>query len=124
QRLGNLPIRCLSRYARFHPHRARALMKDVDKKSAFVLVVDDDADIRETIAGVLEDEGYGVAGAKNGQEALTWLRAPGSPRPQLILLELMMPVMSGPEFRAAQEADPSLHAIPVVIVSASQDAQK
>lgn len=89
-----------------------------------MLVVDDDADIRETVAGILEDEGYKVAHAKDGAAALEWLRAPGAPKPQLILLDLMMPVMSGPEFRAAQEADPSLKAIPVVIVSASTEAPR
>ena len=94
------------------------------KQPTFVLVVDDDVDIRETVAGILEDEGYKVAGAKDGEEALAYLRSPGVPKPQLILLDLMMPVMSGPEFRAAQDADPTLRAIPVVIVSASADAPK
>jgi CheY-like chemotaxis protein len=92
------------------------------QKSKFVLVVDDDVDIRETVSGALEDEGYDVAMARNGQEALAYLKTEGARRPNLILLDLMMPIMSGAEFRAAQEADLSLRAIPVVLVSASTDA--
>ena len=87
----------------------------------FVLVVDDDVDIRETVTGALQEEGYEVASAGNGREALAYLQSPGAKRPHLILLDLMMPIMSGSEFRAAQEADPSLSAIPVVLVSASGD---
>jgi len=87
----------------------------------FVLVVDDDVDIRETVTGALQEEGYEVASARNGEEALAYLQTPGAKRPHLILLDLMMPIMSGSEFRAAQEADPSLSAIPVVLVSASGD---
>ena len=92
-----------------------------DVTTKFVLVVDDDVDIRETVTGVLQDEGYEVATAGNGEEALAYLQSPGAKRPHLILLDLMMPIMSGSEFRAAQEADPSLSAIPVVLVSASGD---
>jgi CheY-like chemotaxis protein len=81
-----------------------------------VLVVDDDAAIRETLCMILEDEGYGVATAADGQEALTHLRS--SPKPCLILLDLMMPVMSGWDFRKQQQQDPDLAAIPIVVVSA------
>lgn len=94
----------------------------MSQANKFVLVVDDDVDIRETVSGALEDEGYEVAMARNGEEALAYLKAAGNRRPSLILLDLMMPIMSGQEFRAAQEADPSLQAIPVVLVSASSDA--
>jgi CheY-like chemotaxis protein len=84
---------------------------------ASVLVVDDDADIRETISLVLQDEGYGVACVANGAEALVYLRS--HPHPSLILLDLMMPVMDGIEFRAEQRRDPELAPIPVVVISAS-----
>lgn len=85
-----------------------------------VLVVDDDESLRETLCMILEDEGYGVATAANGQEALTQLRS--RPPPCVILLDLMMPVMSGWDFRRQQQRDPALAAIPVVVVSAVSDS--
>lgn len=80
-----------------------------------ILVVEDESEIREEVAEILEDEGYQVQTAAHGAEALERLR--GSARPRLILLDLMMPVMDGPEFRAAQLADPLLAEIPVVIAT-------
>jgi CheY-like chemotaxis protein len=81
-----------------------------------VLVVDDDPDIRSTIREILEDEGYCVLDAANGLEALGRLR--GERAPDLILLDLSMPVMSGAEFRTEQRKDPALSSIPVVVVTA------
>ena len=83
---------------------------------ARVLVVDDDADIRQTVGMVLEEEGYEVQVAADGAAALALLRA--GPPPALILLDLMMPVMNGWQFREAQTADETLAAIPVVVISA------
>jgi CheY-like chemotaxis protein len=80
-----------------------------------VLVVEDDATTRRALALVLQDEGYSVTGVANGHEALLHLRHP--PLPDLILLDLMMPVMNGWEFRKKQIQDPKLKSIPVVIVS-------
>ena len=82
-----------------------------------VLVVDDDPDIRDSLSDVLKDEGYQVATAVDGRDALNKLRGEGC-APCLILLDLMMPVMSGPQFYAEQQRDPALAQIPVVIVSA------
>src|SRR5438552_202636 len=87
----------------------------------FVLVVEDDADIRESLGTILEEEGYGVVTTRNGREALSYLRS-GRPRPSLILLDLLMPVMSGAEFRAEQERDPALADIPVVVLSGDSRA--
>jgi CheY-like chemotaxis protein len=84
---------------------------------ATILVIEDDRDIRECMADALEMEGYAVASAGNGREALDRLRR--GLRPDLILLDLLMPVMNGWEFRQVQLADPLLAGIPVVIVSAS-----
>lgn len=81
-----------------------------------ILVVDDDDEIREVMKTILELEGYRVIEARDGAEALELLR--GSTRPDLILLDLMMPVMDGREFRERQRKDPLLGAIPVVLVSA------
>ena len=83
---------------------------------AYVLVVDDDADIRETIVAVLEAYGYRGKVAGDGAEALAFLRMHRS-RPGLILLDLMMPNMNGIEFRRAQLADPALADIPVVLMT-------
>jgi CheY-like chemotaxis protein len=82
-----------------------------------ILIVDDDLDIRETLCELLEAEGYRCAGAANGQEALEYLRQ--RPSPGLILLDLMMPVMDGFDFRSAQLATESWRQIPVIVVSAS-----
>lgn len=84
-----------------------------------MLVVDDDADIRETMAGVLEDEGYEVRLAEDGRAALAVLETCA---PQVIVLDLMMPVMNGEEFRQNQLRDPALASIPVIVISAAYDA--
>jgi CheY-like chemotaxis protein len=81
-----------------------------------ILVVDDDEDTRDAIRQALEAEGYEVAVAANGQQALELLRS-GS-IPALIMLDLMMPVMSGEEFAEKQRRDPTLARIPVVILTA------
>jgi CheY-like chemotaxis protein len=80
-----------------------------------ILVVDDDVDIRESLVELLQAEGYVAVGAANGQEALGLLR---SRRASVILLDLMMPVMDGFQFRREQLDDPALSQIPVVVVSA------
>jgi CheY-like chemotaxis protein len=91
-------------------------------EQTYILVVDDDAAIREALAAALEDEGYSVRSAANGREALKLLRATAA-APALILLDLMMPVMSGWDFRAAQQQDRALARIPVVVLSADRDVQ-
>jgi CheY-like chemotaxis protein len=82
-----------------------------------ILIVDDDADIRDSLGSLLEGEGYAVACAANGREALDRLRA--GLLPCLILLDLMMPVMDGLAFIAQQTADPTLAGIPVVVITAA-----
>ena len=84
-----------------------------------VLIVDDDADIRETMQLVLEDEGYHVAMAADGVQALRMLD--GGLRPDVILLDLMMPVMNGWQFREAQLKRPALASIPVIVISADSN---
>jgi CheY-like chemotaxis protein len=79
-----------------------------------VLVVDDDADVRELLAAVLKSEGYDVLTAENGAAALSVLR---DTLPDLIVLDLMMPVMNGWEFRETQRAYPEYASIPVVCLS-------
>jgi CheY-like chemotaxis protein len=83
---------------------------------ASVLVVDDDEAIRDVIAEVLRDEGYRVTCAENGEQALAELRSPA--RPDLMLLDLMMPVLSGWEVLEVIAADERLGGVAVVVVSA------
>lgn len=82
-----------------------------------ILLVDDDADVRESVSEALEEEGYRVANASNGREALRLLKDDGV-RPDLILLDIMMPEMDGWAFRAEQLKDPGLAAIPVIVFTA------
>ena len=81
-----------------------------------VLVVDDDADLRESIEAALMSHGHGVATAADGSEALAWMKEPGR-RPCLVLLDLMMPGMNGFELRSKMVADPGLSSIPVVVIT-------
>lgn len=84
-----------------------------------ILVIDDDPDARDSIALVLSDAGYDVETVSGGEEALEHLKR--AHQPGLILLDLMMPNMTGWEFRAEQRRDPRLSAIPVVLVSAADE---
>ncbi len=91
------------------------------KSNKPILVVDDDPDIRESIASVLEIEGYPVLMAENGKAALDLLFSLNqSELPRCIILDFMMPVMSGEEFlKALQLANENLKGIPVVVASAN-----
>jgi CheY-like chemotaxis protein len=85
----------------------------------FILVVDDDEDIRSVLSDVLEAEGCAVTTAAHGRQALDRL-SDSRDLPGLILLDLMMPVMDGPSFLAALQTDCTLSKIPVVVISAYQ----
>ncbi len=80
-----------------------------------VLVVEDDATLRESICTVLNEAGFTSWAAENGEVALERAR---TERPCVILLDLMMPIMNGWEFRTEQLRDPVLSSIPVVIMTA------
>jgi CheY-like chemotaxis protein len=88
-----------------------------------ILVIDDDEDIRESVVEILEDQGYPAVGAQHGGEALELLHRT-NPVPCLILLDLMMPVMDGAEFRSKQLEDPAISGIPVVVISAYHDVEQ
>lgn len=82
-----------------------------------VLVIDDDRDLREALCSALDDCGFPAVGCGDGRQALDYLQG-NSPKPALILLDWMMPVMSGGEFRQEQVKDPRLAEIPVIVISA------
>jgi CheY-like chemotaxis protein len=83
---------------------------------ATILLVEDNDDVREMMAVALELGGHSVVSVANGRAALDVLRH--APRPSLILLDLMMPVMNGWELRKVLDSDPRLAEIPVVVISA------
>ena len=87
-----------------------------------ILVVEDDHDTRVSLRQSLESEGKFVFSAGNGKQGLEVLHR--IKPPCLILLDLVMPVMDGEEFIKAIETDPSLHTIPVVVVSAFPEKAK
>jgi CheY-like chemotaxis protein len=83
-----------------------------------ILVVDDEAEIRFVISELLSEEGYTVAQAANGREALIYLQA-ANPLPSLIILDLMMPIMNGWDFLQVRQHKSLLAPIPIVVVSAA-----
>ena len=87
--------------------------------AGYILVVEDDRDIRESLVELLQEEGYDVVAARHGAEALECLRANGT-LPSLIVLDLMMPVMDGRTFRREQRTDTRLAGIPVLVLSADR----
>ena len=87
-----------------------------------VLVVDDDADVRELLRVVLLAEGYNVAAVDNGREAMDHLRSHADTC--MILLDLMLPIMDGTHFRTAQLQDRSLAWIPVILMSGASDTDR
>ncbi len=87
-----------------------------------ILVVEDDTSIRELLVELLESEGYSVASAINGLEGLKFLQSEGNP--DLILIDLMMPVMDGYSFRTEQLKNPVWSKIPTGVMSAEANAKE
>jgi CheY-like chemotaxis protein len=84
-------------------------------EAPWVLVVDDDEDIRESIQSLLQLRGFTVDTAADGLSALERMRV--GPLPALVILDFMMPGMNGEEFRVAQLREPALAAVPVVLLT-------
>ena len=93
-------------------------MTNKDAPCSGILIVDDDPDIRDSLKEVLEDEGYTVNSVGNGREALEYLRRTPE-HPCVILLDLMMPVMDGWQFRREQKLDPTIAGIPLIVITAT-----
>jgi CheY-like chemotaxis protein len=97
---------------------------NADTPPIHVMVVEDDHDTREVVKLILELEGIGVTEASDGFEALDrlhTLREHDPRRPCAIVLDIMMPRCSGPEFRRRQLADPLIAEVPIIVLSAVAD---
>src|SRR5215470_9504088 len=86
---------------------------------ASIRVIEDDPQLLEGLSEILESEGHLVRRARHGLEALGFLRA--GPVPSLILLDLMMPIMNGWQFRHEQRMDSEFSKIPTIVVSGKTD---
>ncbi len=114
-------------YARVHVGCARgeylvqsfSMHGDQEEKDPQILVVEDDEDAREAMVSLLQMKGYRAVPAGNGREALDYLDQ--GPAPDLIILDLWMPVMDGWHFRSEQIKNPRLAHIPVIVVTALSD---
>ena len=96
----------------------RALSRARRSGKRTVLVVEDDPELRSLFAQILADHGYAVRTAEHG---LVGLEQMATERPDLILLDMIMPVVDGHAFRKAQLADPSSRRIPVIVISATSE---
>lgn len=88
-----------------------------DKRAYCVLVVDDDPSIRKMIVAALKRDGYVFFEAPNGKEALDLMR---KEQPNVVVLDLMMPILSGWDVLQARELEPALRQIPVIVISANR----
>ena len=93
--------------------------RDEEGAAPSILVVEDDEDAREAMVALLQMKGYRAVSAGNGREALDYLEE--APAPDLIILDLWMPVMDGWQFRSEQIKNPRLAHIPVIVVTALSD---
>jgi CheY-like chemotaxis protein len=100
------------------PTRSTELTSANGNLAPSILVVDDDPDILEALSEILESEGFAIKQARNGQEALELLKRG---RTDLILLDLMMPVMDGWEFAGQMRHQPDWAQIPIIVLSADRN---
>jgi len=96
-------------------------MNSINDPSEYILVVEDDKDLRESLCEALNLEGYAVVCAENGHAALAHLVA--NAPPCMILLDLMMPIMDGWTFRAEMLKDQSLASVPIIVMTAASPAR-
>jgi two-component system, OmpR family, response regulator CpxR len=87
------------------------------QSGCLILLIEDELDIRDAVATLLEMEGFRVAQCVNGADALTWLAS--HPPPDLVLLDLMMPVMDGQAFLARLVQERRLEGVPIIVLSGS-----
>jgi CheY-like chemotaxis protein len=111
------PVGASERSWGFLPRVRMPTVRALVAPSARILLVEDDPALRSALAEILRENGYEVACAADGKDALAQLDA--RPIPAMILLDLAMPVMDGWAFRAEQRRDPRFAEIPTVVLSAS-----
>jgi CheY-like chemotaxis protein len=87
-----------------------------------ILIIEDDESIRTMIASVLEIEGYSISAASNGKHAIDIISK--GPTPDIILLDMMMPVMNGWDFLDFIRSNAATAKIPIVVVSAYSEIAK
>jgi CheY-like chemotaxis protein len=92
------------------------------RDGSYILVVEDDPDLREGMTDLLELAGYTVRSAEHGRDALDLLADPSAGRPIMALVDLFMPIMDGWTFIEALRAQPHLADLPVVVMTASGPA--
>jgi len=95
-------------------------LNQTEAKTVRVLVVDDDPSIRKMMMAALRREGYSFSEAANGKEALETMR---SDPPDIVILDLMMPLVSGWDVLRERSGDAELISIPVIVVSANRSAE-
>lgn len=83
-----------------------------------ILLVEDDPDVRDSLQDILEDEGFDVVPASNGKQAIDFLTLNDPPRADLVILDLLMPMVSGWEVLEHMSAEPRLAGVPVIVLSA------
>jgi len=83
-----------------------------------ILLVEDDPDVRDSLQDILEDEGFDVVPASNGKQAIDFLTLNDPPGADLVILDLLMPMVSGWEVLARMSAEPRLAGVPVIVLSA------
>jgi CheY-like chemotaxis protein len=105
------------------PQSSARIARDPELASACVLVVEDDVDIRETVAELLIEEGYQVHTAISGRDALEHLVA-ASTLPDVVLLDLMMPIMDGWTFYDHLQKEARWATLPIVVISADANVQE
>ncbi len=83
-----------------------------------ILLVEDDPDVRDSLQDILEDEGFDVVPASNGKQAIDFLTLNDPPGADLVILDLLMPMVSGWEVLQRMSAEPRLAGVPVIVLSA------
>ena len=83
-----------------------------------ILLVEDDPDVRDSLQDILEDEGFDVVPASNGKQAIDFLTLNKPGGADLVILDLLMPMVSGWEVLQRMSSDPRLAGVPVIVLSA------
>jgi CheY-like chemotaxis protein len=105
------------------PSSANAAFRQSEPALTRVLLVEDDIDIRETVAELLVEEGYEVQTATSGRDALDHLATCATP-PDLVLLDLMMPVMDGWTFHGELQREERWARLPIIVISADANVME